>query len=114
MKGHIGIRIIEESGDQAHGGAHQTDGGADDRRFKEDGMRLFRIEYLACEQERASLPHDYFERVSEAKLDEDDRPYREESPEHEHAALCVDRRDIERVYHVKTVKDISVYGYDNG
>lgn len=113
VESHVGIRIIQKGGDQAHRGAHQPHRSADDCTLENHGMGRLRVEYLCGKAERARASHDAFQKIGEDKLDENDRPDGEKRAEHEHPSLCVDRLEIQPVDDVKAVKDVGMNGNDH-
>lgn len=116
------VRIVEERRDQAHRRAHQADGRADDRHFKQDRVRGARIKYARGKPERAGASHHDFQKVREAEFREHHRPNRHHPPAHIHAALRVDRAEYTvfagnrhqrgAVHHIQAEKHIGVHGDD--
>ena len=50
------VRIVQKGGDQAHGRAHQPDGGADDGAFKNDRVGLAGIEVFHGQFQNRGFP----------------------------------------------------------
>ena len=118
------VGIVHESGQKAHGRAHDADGGTDDGRLKKYRMRFLWIKHLAGQLKGQRTAQDILKQIGAAKLDENDRPDRKGLSKHRHAAHginCIDHAGFacERhkgfsVDHIEAVKYIGVYGYDHG
>lgn len=114
------VRIVQKRGNEAHRGAHNSRGRADNGGLEQSGVCLAGIENSARQLKRHGASHKDLQRERKDKLHQDDRPDRHKPPEHINAALAVYRAEhavgvVHRhkrlpVYNVKAEKYVSVYG----
>jgi len=118
------VRIVQECGDEAHGGAHQADGGADDGGFKHHRVVALGVENAAGQLEGAGGAHEKLKAVGQHELQYHHGPNGAHAAQHINAALGIDRGENavfagdfhqgSAVDHIKAVENIGVHRDDNG
>lgn len=119
------VGVVQESGDQAHGRAHEGNRCADDGAFKLNRMSGAWIEYLAGQLKGAGASHKGFQRKGQNEFHDHNDPNGDIVAAHIHAAHFMDgiqnaaglrheRTEGSAVYDIQAVEYIGMHGNQNG